>query len=82
MPRPILRGFLALLLAVAALVAVPGVLARNDGTAADTPRVLAAHLDNDINPVTQEFVENSVDRAEDGGYAAYVLVLDTPGGAT
>ena len=68
------------MLAVAALVAAPGVLARNDATAADTPRVLAAHLDNDINPVTQEFVENSVDRAEDGGYAAYVLVLDTPGG--
>lgn len=80
MLRPILRGFLALSLAVAALVAAPGVLARNDATAADPPRVLAAHLDNDINPVTQEFVENSVDRAEEGGYAAYVLVLDTPGG--
>ena len=46
----------------------------------DAPRVLAVHLDNDINPVTQEFVEQSVDRAEDDGYAAMVLVLDTPGG--
>ena len=77
---PFCGDFLPSRLAVAALVAVPGVLARNDAPAADTPRVLAAHLDNDINPVTQEFVENSVDRAEDGGYAAYVLVLDTPGG--
>jgi len=47
---------------------------------ADSPRVLAVHLDNDINPVTQEYVENSVDRAEDDGYDAMVLVLDTPGG--
>ena len=46
----------------------------------DTPRVLAVHLDNDINPVTQEYVEQSVDRAEADGFAAVVLVLDTPGG--
>jgi membrane-bound serine protease (ClpP class) len=70
-----LRGFLALSLALGALAAAPGVLAQNDA-----PRVLAVHLDNDINPVTQEYVEQSVDRAEDGGYAAMVLVLDTPGG--
>ena len=44
------------------------------------PRVLAVHLDNDINPVTQEYVENAVDRAEDEEFAAVVLVLDTPGG--
>ena len=38
------------------------------------------HLDNDINPVTQEYIENAVDRAEDEDLAAVVLVLDTPGG--
>jgi len=70
-----LRGILTLSLALGALVAAPGVLAQ-----ADSPRVLAVHLDNDINPVTQEYVENSVDRAEDDGYDAMVLVLDTPGG--
>jgi membrane-bound serine protease (ClpP class) len=70
-----LRGFCALALALGALAAAPGVLAQND-----TPRVLAVHLDNDINPVTQEYVENEVDRAEDGDYAAIVLILDTPGG--
>ena len=43
-------------------------------------RVLAVHLNNDINPVTQEYVENAVERAEDEGFAAVVLVLDTPGG--
>jgi membrane-bound serine protease (ClpP class) len=46
----------------------------------ERPRVLAVHLDNDINPVTQEYVENAVDRAEDEELAAVVLVLDTPGG--
>jgi membrane-bound serine protease (ClpP class) len=70
-----LRGFCALALALGALAAAPGVLAQNDA-----PRVLAVHLDNDINPVTQEYIENEVDRAEGGDYAAMVLVLDTPGG--
>jgi len=55
-PGPYLRGILTLSLALGALVAAPGVLAQ-----ADSPRVLAVHLDNDINPVTQEYVENSVD---------------------
>jgi membrane-bound serine protease (ClpP class) len=70
-----LRGFLAVSLVFGALAAAPGVLAQEN-----TPRVLAVHLANDINPVTQEFVEDAVDKAEDGEYAAMVLVLDTPGG--
>jgi membrane-bound serine protease (ClpP class) len=74
-PGRCLRGFLALSLVVGALAAAPAVLAQNAG-----PRVLAVHLANDINPVTQEFVDDAVDRAETGEYAAVVLVLDTPGG--
>jgi membrane-bound serine protease (ClpP class) len=70
-----LRGFLGLALALGALVAAPAVAAQQD-----TPRVLAVHLDNDINPVTQEYVDGEVDRAESEGFAAVVLVLDTPGG--
>jgi membrane-bound serine protease (ClpP class) len=70
-----LRGFLVFFVALGALAAAPSVLAQND-----RPRVLAVHLDNDINPVTQEYVENSVERAEDDEYDAVVLVLDTPGG--
>jgi membrane-bound serine protease (ClpP class) len=70
-----LRGFLALALALGALVAVPAVHAQQE-----VPRVLAVHLDNDINPVTQEYVDNEVDRAESDGFSAVVLVLDTPGG--
>ena len=56
-------------------MAAPAVAAQQD-----TPRVLAIHLDNDINPVTQEYVNGEVDRAESDGFAAVVLVLDTPGG--
>jgi membrane-bound serine protease (ClpP class) len=70
-----LRGFLALALALGALVAAPAVHAQQEA-----PRVLAVHLDNDINPVTQEYVDNEVDRAESDGFSAVVLVLDTPGG--
>ena len=70
-----MRGFLAASLVLGALAAAPGVLAQDGSN-----RVLAVHLANDINPVTQEFVENAVERAEDGDYAAMVLVLDTPGG--
>jgi membrane-bound serine protease (ClpP class) len=74
-PGRCLRGFLAVLLLIGALAAAPGVLAQDDAN-----RVLAVHLANDINPVTQEFVDDAVDRAEEGDYAAMVLVLDTPGG--
>ncbi len=56
-------------------MAAPAVAAQQD-----TPRVLAVHLDNDINPVTQEYVDGEVDRAESDDFAAVVLVLDTPGG--
>jgi membrane-bound serine protease (ClpP class) len=76
-----LRAFL-LALAVPTLLA-PALLVPATAPGQDTdarPRVLAAHLDNDINPVTQEFVESAVDRAEDEDFDAFVLVLDTPGG--
>jgi membrane-bound serine protease (ClpP class) len=69
-----LRGFLV---ALAALSLLGPELAAGQG---ERPRVLAVQLDNDINPVTQEYVEQSVDRAEDDGFSAMVLVLDTPGG--
>ena len=48
--------------------------------AAATPRVLVAVFDNDVNPVTQDYLQEQVQRAERGGYAALVVELDTPGG--
>jgi membrane-bound serine protease (ClpP class) len=71
----LLRGFPPLALILVALAA-PLVASGQDSET----RVLAVHLDNDINPVTQEYVANAVERAEDEGFAAVVLVLDTPGG--
>lgn len=58
---------------------VPALAAGQSGQSGDS-QVLAVHLDNDINPVTQEYLESSVDRAEDEGYDAMVVLLDTPGG--
>jgi membrane-bound serine protease (ClpP class) len=50
--------------------------------AAATPRVLAIHFGSDleVNPVTQGWVNHQLERAKDDGYAAAVIVLDTPGG--
>ena len=57
-------------------------LAATGATAAATspPRVLAIHFTQDINPVTQDWLDNQLSRAENGGYSAAVIVLDTPGG--
>ena len=79
-----LRGFL-LAFATLPLVILPLVLLallapQVAAGQEDRPRVLAVHLDNDINPVTQEYLENAVDRAEDEEFAAMVVLLDTPGG--
>ena len=50
-------------------------------TAQDTaPRVLVIELANDINPVTADYVIDGIERAEEEGYDAVVLELDTPGG--
>src|SRR5947209_3462335 len=48
--------------------------------AAAAPRVLAIHFTADVDPVTQDWVNNQLGNAESGGYSAAVIVLDTPGG--
>jgi membrane-bound serine protease (ClpP class) len=47
---------------------------------AAVPRVLAIELDNDINPVTADYVTDEIERANKAGFSAVVIVLDTPGG--
>lgn len=50
-------------------------------TAADSgPRVLVAEFENDVNPVTQEFLLDAIERGEREGYNAVVIEMDTPGG--
>ena len=69
-----LRGFF---LAFALLpLLVPAIAAAQD----DGPKVLAVHFENDVNPVTQGYLEGAIERAEEEGYDAVVVVLDTPGG--
>jgi membrane-bound serine protease (ClpP class) len=76
--RGVLLAFAALTSLLLALT-VPAVAAGQDGESSDS-KVLAVHLDNDINPVTQDYLENAVERGEDEDFDAVVIVLDTPGG--
>ena len=71
---PSLRAFLVWFGALALALAFAAT------AAAQTPRVLAVEFENDVNPVTKDYVINAIDRAEDEGYAAVVILLDTPGG--
>jgi membrane-bound serine protease (ClpP class) len=70
----VLRGFFA------SLAAFGAALVLSQTALAAAPRVLAIHLDNDINPVTADYVSNEIDRANDDHFDAAVIVLDTPGG--
>ncbi len=42
--------------------------------------MLAVQFDNDINPVTADYLTGEIDHANKSGYSAVVIVLDTPGG--
>ena len=64
-----------LLLAAFLLVAVAA-----PAHAASTPKVLAIHFTQDVNPVTQDWLNGQLSHAESHGYSAAVIVLDTPGG--
>ena len=53
------------------------------GTASATtskPRVLAVKFANDVNPVTQDYVNDQIKRANHEHYDAVAILLDTPGG--
>jgi membrane-bound serine protease (ClpP class) len=67
------------LFALAGVFLVTLVLAGTAG-AAEPPRVLAVEFSNDINPVTEDYLTGAIDRANDDGYDAVVLLMDTPGG--
>jgi membrane-bound serine protease (ClpP class) len=67
--------------ALALVLTASAVLAGSAG-AATHPRVLAIEFgpDLEINPVTQDWFNNQLKRAEKGNYDAAVVLLDTPGG--
>ena len=49
-------------------------------TAVAAPRVLAVEFENDVNPVTADYVIDQIERANEERYDAVVILLDTPGG--
>ena len=71
---PSLRAFFALATLVTAALALA-----SPGSAA-AARVLAVEFDNDINPVTQDYLTGAIERAERERFDAVVILLDTPGG--
>ena len=70
---------LALLAALAAgsLVAVGSAFSQEDD---QKPRVLAVEFENDVNPITADYLTDAIDRANRENYDAVVLLTDTPGG--
>ncbi|MDQ3893462.1 MAG: nodulation protein NfeD [Actinomycetota bacterium] len=75
MKIPLLRAFLVLAAGVSLVLAFALPSAAESGK-----RVLAISFDNDVNPVTADYVTQQLDRANDDDYSAAVIVLDTPGG--
>ena len=69
-----MRAFLTLAALLVSLLFVP------DWASAAAPRVLAVEFENDINPVTQDYVIGAIERAQEERYGAVVILLDTPGG--
>ncbi len=63
-----------------ALAALVGGLALAAPADAAVPRVLVAEFDNDVNPVTQDFLQDTMERGVEEGYDAVVIEMDTPGG--
>ncbi len=48
--------------------------------AGDRPRVLAVEFENDVNPVTADYLIGEIDRANEEEYDAVAILMDTPGG--
>jgi membrane-bound serine protease (ClpP class) len=69
------RGVLVVAAAAAAAAFAVAAPAAESG-----PRVLVAEFENDVNPVTQDFLLDAIHRGEDEGYNAVVIEMDTPGG--
>jgi membrane-bound serine protease (ClpP class) len=70
------RFLRAVFTALAVAMLVPPIAA----AAPSQPRVLAVEFDNDVNPVTADYVIDQIERANEDQYNAVVILLDTPGG--
>ncbi len=74
-----MRSLLRISLA-AALLGLAAGAAVAQTQSGERPRALAVEFENDVNPVTQDYLTDSIERAEEEGYDAVVLLTDTPGG--
>ena len=70
-------ALVAVFAGAALIVSGPALTGTNGGNA---ERVLVAEFENDVNPVTQDYLLDAIDRAESDGYAAVAIEMDTPGG--
>ena len=61
-------------------VAAAVVLAGSATGAPSGSRVLVVEFANDVNPVTQDYLQGEMRRAERDGFSAVVIEMDTPGG--
>jgi membrane-bound serine protease (ClpP class) len=71
----LLRALLLLLAPIGLALVLAGPAA-----AQERPRVLAIDFENDVNPVTADYVIDEIEHAEKDGYDAVTILLDTPGG--
>jgi membrane-bound serine protease (ClpP class) len=78
MPERLLGRVLGLVLM--GILAASGVSSLAVTQPGDEPRVLVSEVATPITPVVAGHVSAGLDEAVDGGYAAYVIELDTPGG--
>ena len=74
MKGPFLRAFFG---SLAVVLAVPVIAF---GASSGQHKVLAIHFDMEVNPVTSSYLDHQLHRAQNDGYDAAVIVLDTPGG--
>src|SRR5918998_4558465 len=70
---PLVRTFFVVACLAAAFVCAAA-------AAPEDRRVLAVTFENDVNPVTADYATGEIERANDEGYDAVVILLDTPGG--
>jgi ATP-dependent protease ClpP protease subunit len=69
-----LRALLTLVAAIGGFAFAGGAVAQ------PSPRVLAVEFENDVNPVSADYLVEQLGRAADDGFSAVVILLDTPGG--
>ncbi len=70
----------ALRLALALALGLAPELVSGLALAQNSPTVLVTEIDGAITPVIADHLVDGVERAEEGGYEAFVMIIDTPGG--